>query len=88
MRDFIKNFSAYPAKIPNWGFMLPILFLMFFHYFAVYDGENAETNPDFNVTPTENEMKVFEIINGLPQDSKVLILVNYGPDKYISNYPP
>ena len=80
MRDFMRNFSAYLSKVPNWGFVLPILFLMFFHYFVVYKETNGETMPEFNMTPTENEIKVFEIIDSLPQDSKVLILVNYGPE--------
>ena len=80
MREFMRNFSAYLSKVPNWGFVLPILFLMFFHYFVVYKETNGETMPEFNMTPTENEIKVFEIIDSLPQDSKVLILVNYGPE--------
>ena len=82
MRNFINNFSASLAKIPNWGFVFPILFLMLFHYFVVSDEQNGETRhePEFNITPTEHEMKTFKIIENLPQNSKVMILVNYGPE--------
>ena len=79
MRDRAKNISAVFAKIPDWGLIFPILFLMLFHYFAIIDS-GTENEPDINIIPTDNEMKVFQIVDELPQDSKVLILVNYGPE--------
>ncbi|MBR6421887.1 hypothetical protein IKS86_04180 [bacterium] len=80
MRNFIDNISAAIARIPQWGLIFPILFLMMFHYFAIFDKNKAEQEAGLNVAPTENEMKVFRIVNELPPDSKVLILVNYGPE--------
>lgn len=80
MRDFIRNFSASISKIPNWAFIFPILFLMLFHYFAASKDKSGEITPEFNAVPNENEMNVFKIIDDLPNDSKVLILVNYGPE--------
>ena len=80
MRDFTRNFSDVLAKIPQWGLIIPIFFLMLFHYFAAVDEKSKDSEPDLNVSPTENEMKVFKIIDELPPDSKVLILVNYGPE--------
>lgn len=80
MRDFTRNFSDVLARIPQWGLIIPIFFLMLFQYFAVVDEKNKDLDPDLNVSPTENEMKVFKIVDELPTDSKVLILVNYGPE--------
>lgn len=82
MKDFMSNFSASLAKIPRWGLVFPILFLILFNYFSVSDNKNreAQPEPDFNLTPTENEMNVFDIINNIQPDSKVMILVNYGPE--------
>jgi len=81
MRDFTKNISALLAKVPQWGLIIPIFFLMLFHYFAVIDEKKEkDPEPELNATPTESEMKAFKIIDELPQDSKVLILVNYGPE--------
>ena len=80
MRNFIDNISAAIARIPQWGLIFPILFLMMFHYFAIFDKNKSEQEAGLNVAPTENEMKVFRIVNELPPDSKVLILVNYGPE--------
>ena len=80
MRDFTKNISAFLVKIPNWGFIFPILFLMLLHYFAIFSENTSENDSALNVTPTENEMEILKIINELPQNSKVLILVNYGPE--------
>lgn len=80
MRDFIKNISEGVVKIPQWALIFPIFILMLFHYFAVFDKKNGENEPELNVVPTENEMKVFQIVDELPQDSTVLILVNYGPE--------
>jgi hypothetical protein len=80
MRNFFKNISAAIARIPHWGLIFPILFLMLFHYFAIFDRNRAEDDSELNVAPSENEMKVFQIVDELPQNSKVLILVNYGPE--------
>lgn len=80
MRNFIDNISAAIARIPQWGLIFPILFLMMFHYFTIFDKNKTEQESELNVAPTENEMKVFQIVNELPPDSKVLILVNYGPE--------
>lgn len=80
MRNFIDNISAAIAKIPQWGLIFPILFLMLFHYFSIFDKNKTEEESELNIAPTENEMKVFQIVNELPHDSKVLILVNYGPE--------
>lgn len=80
MRNFIDNISATIARIPQWGLIFPILFLMMFHYFTIFDKNKTEQESELNVAPTENEMKVFQIVNELPPDSKVLILVNYGPE--------
>lgn len=80
MRNFIRNFSTSLSRIPNWAFVFPILFLMLFHYFAVSNEKNGETPQEFAVTPTENDTQVAEIIENLPKNSKVMILVNYGPE--------
>jgi hypothetical protein len=53
---------------------------MLFHYFVIFDKNNTEEKNELSAAPTENEMKVFQIVNELPLDSKVLILVNYGPE--------
>ena len=80
MRDPAKHISETLAKLPAWGLIFPILVLMLFHYFAASEGGNAWKEPELSVIQTENEMKVFKIIDELPADSKVLILVNYGPE--------
>ena len=80
MRNLFRNISALFARIPYWVLILPIIFLMLFHHFADIDGKKAKSGDELNVIPTENEMKVFKIVDELPADSKVLILVNYGPE--------
>lgn len=80
MREQIKNFSAVLGRIPQWGLIFPIIFLTLFHYFAIFDKKTDENEPELTLTSTENEMKIFKIIDELPSDSKVLILVNYGPE--------
>lgn len=80
MRNFLTNTSAAIARIPQWGLIFPILFLMLFHYFVIFDKNKTEEKRELGAAPTENEMKVFQIVNELPHDSKVLILVNYGPE--------
>ena len=80
MRDQAKKISDLIAKIPDWGLIFPILFLMLFHYFAILDGNGTENWRELSAIPTDNEMKVFQIVDELPADSKVLILVNYGPE--------
>ena len=80
MKDFMNSISSVLAKIPNWGFIFPILLLMLMHYFAVFNGKFSENELELNLIPTENEMKALKIIDELPHDSKVLILVNYGPE--------
>ncbi len=80
MREQIKNFSAVLGRIPQWGLIFPIIFLTLFHYFAIFDKKTEESEPELSLTSTENEMKIFKIIDELPSDSKVLILVNYGPE--------
>ena len=80
MRNLFKNLSTFLSVIPHWVLILPIIFLMFFHHFADIEGKISEKNQELNVTPTENEMQVFKIVDELPPDSKVLILVNYGPE--------
>ena len=80
MREQIKNFSAVLGRIPQWGLIFPIIFLTLFHYFAIFDKKTDENEPELSLTSTENEMKIFKIIDELPSDSKVLILVNYGPE--------
>ena len=83
MRDFIRNLSLFLVKIPAWVLICPVFFILLYNQFAVFDGknrENAENTGEFTVTPSESEMQVFETIENLPPDSKVLILVNYGPE--------
>ena len=80
MREQIKNFSAVLGRIPQWGLIFPIIFLTLFHYFAIFDKKTDENESELSLTSTENEMKIFKIIDELPSDSKVLILVNYGPE--------
>jgi len=80
MRTFFKNISSAIARIPHWGLIFPILFLMLFHYFAIFDRNKDEKELELHAVPSENEMKVFQIVDELPQNSKVLILVNYGPE--------
>lgn len=80
MRNLFRNLSTFLSVIPHWVLILPIIFLMFFHHFADIEGKISEKEQELNVIPTENEMKVFKIVDELPQDSKVLILVNYGPE--------
>ncbi|MBR4531379.1 hypothetical protein IKO70_03105 [bacterium] len=80
MRNFFDNISATIAKIPQWGLIFPILVLMLFHHFVVFDRNKNEEKYKLSAAPTETEMKVFQIINTLPHNSKVLILVNYGPE--------
>ncbi len=80
MKDFIRNISSGVAKIPQWALVFPIFILMLFHYFTVFDQKSGENETELNAVPTENEMKVFQIIDELPQGSTVLILVNYGPE--------
>lgn len=80
MRDFIRNISTGVLKIPQWTLIFPIFLLMLFHYFTVFNKTNAENEPELNTSPTENEMKVFQIVDELPHGSTVLILVNYGPE--------
>ena len=80
MKNMLKNISSVLAKTPHWVLILPIIFLMFFHHFADVDGKNAEKDRELNVIPTEDEMQVFKIVDELQPDSKVLILVNYGPE--------
>lgn len=80
MKDFIRNISSGVAKIPQWALVFPIFILMLFHYFTVFDKKSGENETELNAVPTENEMKVFQIIDELPQGSTVLILVNYGPE--------
>lgn len=80
MRNLLRNLSVLLARTPHWVLIFPIIFLMFLHHFADADGKNAENEQELNVIPTENDMKVFQIVDELPPDSKVLILVNYGPE--------
>ena len=80
MKNFFNNISATIAQMPQWGLIFPIFVLMLFHYFVILDKNKTEEKPELNTAPTENEMKVFQIVNELPHNSKVLILVNYGPE--------
>ncbi|MBO7126806.1 hypothetical protein J6W78_04590 [bacterium] len=80
MRNFFNNISTGIAKIPQWSLIFPILFLMLIHYFVIFDRNTTEARPELNAAATENEMQVFKMVNELPHNSKVLILVNYGPE--------
>jgi len=80
MRNFFRNISAVIAKIPQWALIFPIIFLILLHYFMLFNENNAEEESGLNASATENEMEVFKIIDELPRESKVLILVNYGPE--------
>ena len=76
----MQGLSAFLTKIPNWVFVLPIFFIMLPPYLSVFKDNNAENNDSFHITPGESEVRTFEIIENLPAGSKVLILVNYGPE--------
>ena len=85
MKNFIRNVSYFISQIPRWGLIIPIIATILVHYFMV---ENQQAVPDqteeketeFHVAPTEADAKVIEIVNSLQRNSKVLILVNYGPE--------
>ena len=85
MRNFVRNVSYFISQIPRWGFIVPIIAMILFHYFMVENlqtvsEQTGEKEPGFHITPTESDSEVIEIVNGLPRNSKVLILVNYGPE--------
>ncbi|MBP5406859.1 hypothetical protein J6Z19_06895 [bacterium] len=85
MKNFMKSVSYFFSQIPRWGLIIPILAAILFRYFMIENPQSgfeqkAEKQVEFNIVPTESDMKVFEIVNNLPHGSKVLILVNYGPE--------
>ena len=84
MKDSIRNIFALFTKIPHWVLVLPVIFLTLLHYASFFDtnkaAEKAEKKSELYVSPNESDMKVFKIIEEIPADSKVLILVNYGPE--------
>ena len=85
MKNFIRNVSYFLSQIPRWGLIIPILAAILFRYFMIENPQiileqKTEKEAEFHMIPTESDMKVIEIVNGLPRNSKVLILVNYGPE--------
>ena len=85
MKSFIRSVSHFLSQIPRWGLIIPILAAILFHYFMIENSQmtsdkKEEKENEFHVVPTESDMKAIEIVNGLPRNSKVLILVNYGPE--------
>ncbi|MBO4710971.1 hypothetical protein J5681_03540 [bacterium] len=80
MRYSVNSISAFLAKIPQWSLIFPILFLTLSNYFSTSDANSTENEVKLNMAPNENDMEVFKIVNKLPENSKVLILVNYGPE--------
>ncbi len=80
MRNFINSFSLFLSRIPRWVLIVPVIFLASSRYFTIIDEKTDGRFRDFNAQPDENEMQVFKIIEELPENSKALILVNYGPE--------
>ena len=80
---FQQIFSSHLNSFNRFTLNEELIFLILFHNASFFDEnytENEEKKAELNITPNESDMKVFKIVKELPADSKVLILVNYGPE--------
>lgn len=80
MKRFFRNFYDFTHRIPFWIFIIPIFLMILFPYITDITPEKITENTEFNIISTENELKVLKIIDELQKNSKVLILVNFGPE--------
>lgn len=81
MKETSKRILDFLSGIPSWGLIIPILVIILVSNLYLSMQKHDENIDDSHSFPyTEYEQKVFDIINGIPDNSKVLVIVNFGPE--------